>query len=76
MLAAEDLGLGTVITTFHMHHEDEMKALLGIPDSVQTAARIPMGYPAEGEHFGGSKRNAVSEFAHYDRWDNPAPDVR
>ena len=76
MLAAEDLGLGTVITTFHMRHEGEVKALLGIPDSVQTAALIPMGYPAEGEHFGGSKRSAVSEFAHYDRWDNPAPETR
>jgi nitroreductase len=73
MLEAEDLGLGTVITTFHMRHEDEVKALLGIPESVQTAALLPMGYPADGEHFGGSKRNAVAAFTHYDRWDNHEP---
>ena len=68
MLAALGLGLGTVITTFHLHHEGKVKALLGIPEDVQTACLIPMGYPADGEHFGGSKRRPIEELTHYDHW--------
>lgn len=74
MLAALGLGLGTVITTFHLHHEEKVKALLGIPDDVQTSCLIPMGYPAEGEHFGGSKRKPIEELTHYDRWGQMSPD--
>ena len=68
MLAATAMGLGTVITTFHRRHEDEVKALLGIPEEVHTAALIPLGYPAEGEHFGGARRRPIAEITHYDRW--------
>ena len=73
MLAALALGLGTVITTFHLHHEEKVKALLGIPDDVQTACLIPMGYPAEGEHFGGSRRKPIQELTHYDHWGQMSP---
>ena len=68
MLAARALGLGTVLTTLHRSHEEEVKELLGIPESVETAALIPLGYPAEGEHFGGSRRQPVEEVTFYDRW--------
>ena len=68
MLAAAALGLGTVITTFHMRHEADVKALLGIPAEYATACMIPMGYPAEGERFGGGQRNPVSEVTHYEQW--------
>ncbi len=68
MLAARALGLGTVLTTLHRSHEDEVKELLGIPESVETVALIPLGYPAEGEHFGGSRRKPVEEVTFYDRW--------
>ena len=74
MLAALGLGLGTVITTFHLHHEEKVKTLLGIPEDVQTACLIPMGYPADGEHFGGSKRRPIAELTHYDRWGEMDPD--
>ena len=40
MLAAEDLGLGTVITTFHMRHEGEVKAAAG-----QSLADVLTGIP-------------------------------
>jgi nitroreductase len=73
MLAAAALGLGTVITTFHRRHEEELKQLLGIPADVQTAALIPVGYPANGERFGGSKRRPITEIAHYDRWGAMVP---
>ena len=70
MLAARALGLGTVLTTLHTHREQDVKELLGIPDSVETAALIPMGYPAEGQRFGGSRRKPVEEVTFYDRWGN------
>ena len=68
MLAARGLGLGTVITTVHKRYEAEIKELLGIPDSVETAALIPLGYPSDRAHFGGSRRAPVGEVAYRDRW--------
>ncbi len=68
MLAATALGIGTVITTFHMRREGEVKALLGIPDDYATACMIAMGYPAEGERFGGARRKPASEVTHYESW--------
>ena len=52
LLAARGLGLGSVLTTFHKQYEDEVKGLLGIPDNVETAALLPIGYPAEGVGYG------------------------
>ena len=68
MLAARGLGLGTVLTTLHRQHEEEIKQFLGIPENVETVALIPVGYPAEGEHFGGSRRKPVEEVTFYERW--------
>ena len=67
-VAARGLGLGTVLTTLHRHHEDEIEQLLGIPDNVETVALIPVGYPADGEHFGGSRRRPVEEVTFHERW--------
>ena len=72
MLAARALGLGTVLTTLHTKYESEVKEFFGIPDSVETAALIPVGYPAEGEHFGGSRRRPFDEVTSYDRWGQTA----
>ena len=71
MLAARALGLGTVLTTLHTNHEQEVKELLGIPDHVDTAALIPLGYPAQGENFGGSRRRPSSEVTFRERWGQP-----
>jgi nitroreductase len=71
MLAARALGLGTVITTLHTRHEQEVKAHLGIPESVDTAALIPLGYPAQGQKFGGSKRLPAAEVTFHERWGRP-----
>ena len=84
LLTARSLGLGTVLTTLHTLHEHEIKDLLGIPDHVDTAALIPLGYPAEGERFGpttvetppslilrrrsGSRRRHVEEVTFFERW--------
>ena len=68
MLAARALGLGTVPTTLHTLYETEIKQLLNIPDSVETAALIPVGYPAEGSRFGTARRDPLSEVVFYDGW--------
>ncbi len=69
MLAARALGLGTVLTTLHTQYENEIKTLLNIPASVETAALIPMGYPAEGTRFGQARRKSLTEVVFHDRWD-------
>jgi nitroreductase len=68
MLAARGLGLGTVITTIHKGRENEVRALLEIPEGIETAALIPMGFPGEGTRFGPPRRTPVDEVAHRDRW--------
>jgi nitroreductase len=68
LLTARSLGLGTVLTTLHTLHEQEIKDLLGIPERIHTVALTPLGYPAEGEGFGGSRRKPIHEVTYYDRW--------
>ena len=70
LLVARALGLGTALTTIHTRHEEEIKALVGIPENVATAALIPLGFPAEGEHFGGSRRRPASEVTFHEKWGN------
>jgi|TARA_B100001750_G_scaffold201814_1_gene176769 nitroreductase len=72
MLAARGLGLGTALTTLHKRYEAEIKNLLDIPDNVETAALIPVGYPASPEHFGGSRRRPVLELTYLEQWGKPA----
>ena len=69
MIAARGLGLGTVLTAVHREYEEELKGLLGIPENVDTAALIPMGYPADGTRFGPTKRRPVEEITFLDRWE-------
>jgi nitroreductase len=68
LLAARALGLGTVLTTLHTQYESEIKALLHIPETVETAALIPVGYPAEGSRFGHARRMPLSEVVFHERW--------
>ena len=73
MLAARALGLGTALTTLHKRYEREVKEVLGIPDNVETAALIPLGYPAQPEHFGGSRRVPASEVTYQEQWGQKEP---
>ena len=68
MVAARGLGLGTVITTIHLRYEDEIKALLGIPENGDTVALIPLGYPEDGAGFGPTRRTPVEDVSYLDRW--------
>jgi len=71
ILACRALGLATLITTNHIRCEEEVKALLGIPDDVSTCALMPIGYPRG--RFGPLARRPVAEVTHADRWGTAWP---
>lgn len=71
ILACRGLELGTVITTNHLLYEDEVKAVLGIPDNVATYALMPIGYPTR--KYGPLTRKPVSDVTCADRWGSPWP---
>ncbi|MCH8825486.1 MAG: nitroreductase family protein [Chloroflexi bacterium] len=68
LLAARALGLGSVLTTFHKAYEGEVKELLGLPENVETAALLPVGFPADGVRYGPTNRQPVDQVLHWDRW--------
>jgi nitroreductase len=43
ILACRAFGLGTLIATNHIRCEDEVKAVLGLPDDLSTYALMPIG---------------------------------
>ena len=65
-LAARALGLGTTLTTVHRLKEAEVRAVLAIPDDVQTWAMIPVGYPTG--RWGEAKRRSVEEITYWNGW--------
>ena len=71
LLACRALGLGTTITTNHIRIEGEVKAVLGLPDDVDTFAMMPIGWPID--PFGPLTRRPVAEVVHADRWGQPWP---
>ena len=68
LLAARGLGLGASLTTLHTGHEKDVKELLGIPETVETVALIPVGYPIG--KYGPTTRRPVEEIMHLERWDS------
>lgn len=70
-LAARALGLGTTLTTVHKLAEDEVRAVLGIPDDVQTWAMIPVGHPTG--KWGEPARRPVEEITYWDGWRETRP---
>ena len=70
ILACRGLGLGTLITTNHIRCEDEIKAVLAIPEDVDTFALMPVGWPLD--KFGPLTRRPLAEVVHRDRWGGAA----
>jgi len=68
MLAARALGLGTALTTLHRLHQDDIRKLLGIPETVETAALIPVGWPKG--RFGEGFRKPVEDVTYWEQWGN------
>ena len=73
LLAARGLGLGSVITTLHKRYENEIKAILDIPDNVETAALLPIGFPQEGYRYGPTRRAPVDQITSWERWGGSPP---
>lgn len=65
MLAACDLGLGTVFVG--VFEEEKIRGLLNIPQNIRVVGIFPVGYPAQ-EKKGGQKRNPLEEFVFYEKW--------
>jgi nitroreductase len=66
LLAARALGLGAVITIWHLMLEHEWKKELAIPSDIHTFAVIPVGWPIG--KFGPVKRRPAADVIHRDRW--------
>jgi nitroreductase len=66
LLAARALGYGGVLTVWHSAVEDELRALVGIPDDVFIAATIPLGRPVGGH--GPVRRRPLADVVFEDRW--------
>ena len=74
LLAARGLGLASVLTTRPRRgFEKEIKELLGIPENVDTAALLPLGYPADGVQYGPTTRRPVEEVTHSEKWGQSWP---
>jgi len=67
MLAARARGLGTAWTTLHLVYEDEVAAILGLPDGIRQAALVPTAYYT-GADFRPAARQPLDEVLHWDRW--------
>ena len=69
LLAARAEGLGGVMTTMTTRREDEVRALLAVPDELAVAAVLALGRPLQQPSR--LRRLAVEEFATVDRFDGP-----
>jgi nitroreductase len=69
LLAARGLGLASVLTTRPRRgFEKEIKARLGIPDNVDTAALLPLGYPTAENRYGPTNRRPVEDVTFNETW--------
>ena len=66
-LALRARGLGSALTTLHLMKEKETAALLGIPDTIQQVALLPVGY-TKGTDFKRAERPPVSTITHWNAW--------
>lgn len=68
LLACRALDIGATLTTTHYFFEDELKQKLGVPENMEIAALLPLGYPRG--RFGKTTRKPVEQVLHWDRWGN------
>ena len=66
LLAARALGYGGVITGFHGAVEDQLRPLLGIPETARIACTVTLGKPVGGH--GPVRRRPMAELVFGDRW--------
>ncbi len=69
-LAARARGIGSAWTTFHLEHEAEVAALLGIPETVTQVCLLAVGYYT-GDSFTPAPRRPAAELTYLNRWKAP-----
>jgi nitroreductase len=69
-LALRSRGLGSVITTLHLHSEKEVAEILGIPDHATQVALLPIGHTI-GTDFKLAERKSIDAVAFLNSWNNP-----
>ena len=62
LLAATALGLGTALTTIATAFEQQLRALLALPETVRVVAIIPLGWPER--TLGPPRRNPFATHTH------------
>ncbi len=66
-LGLRSRGLGSLITTLHLHHEDEAAELLGIPDGTTQCCLLPVAHTL-GLDFRSAPRRGQDEVVFWDHW--------
>ena len=69
LLAAIELGLGSLLSTLPVFAGPAFASLLGLPDHVIPMALVPIGYPVR--PLGPARREPVASKTHRDRWSVP-----
>ena len=67
MLTLRARGLGSCWTTLHLYQDQEVAAILGIPDDVTQAVLLPVAH-FTGETFRPAKRLSAAEQIHWNGW--------
>lgn len=67
-LALHTRGYGTCVTTLHLHHEAEVRQLLGIPDTFVQGCLLPVGRLRAGHTFRPAPRRGLDEVVAHDGW--------
>lgn len=67
MLALRTHGLGSAWTTFHLHHESEAAAILGIPSNFTQVALLPVAHTI-GDSFRPAPRTDVHDVVYLESW--------
>jgi nitroreductase len=70
-LALHARGYGTCITTLHLHREEEVRELLGIPQTYVQGCLLPVGRLRAGHRFRPARQRPVDEVVAVDGWDGP-----
>ena len=70
LLAARNEGYGGTITTMAIAQEEQVRQLLGIPDTHAVAAVVPLGKPTR--QLTKLRRQSVAEFVTRERFDGAA----
>lgn len=75
-LALRSRGLGSSLTSMHLHFADEVAALLGLPDDFTQIALLPVAYTRGTEFRPAERPLPLDAVLHVDGWADPAHAAR